>query len=253
MDLGEIQTIDAVIEALGRIIQDAKIAENPMGYFPALYQKVTIKVKEGIAEGFFENGPRMERLDVVFAKRYLQAYQDYKTGNPVTQSWEKTFLLTKDYWPIVLQHLLMGMNAHINLDLGIAAAEISTPEDIHSLSTDFKRINEVLASLVREVQEDLATIWPKWHWILKKTGHIDNHLIDFSMEIARDGAWQFAERLVQITPTKREAVINERDLQIADLTRVITNPGWWVEWGLCMIRLGEKGTAAAKIEALQAD
>ena len=72
MDLGEIQTIDAVIEALGRIIQDAKIAENPMGYFPALYQKVTIKVKEGIAEGFFENGPRMERLDVVFAKRYLQ-------------------------------------------------------------------------------------------------------------------------------------------------------------------------------------
>ena len=44
----------------------------------------------------------------------------------------------------------MGMNAHINLDLGLAAAEISTPENIHSLATDFRRINQVLADLVRQ-------------------------------------------------------------------------------------------------------
>lgn len=253
MDLNAIQTIDAVIEALNEIIQEAKVGEDPMGYFPALYQKVTIEVKKGIEKGFFEDGPRMEKLDVTFAKRYLQAYHDYKNGDPITQSWERAFLLTKDYWPVVLQHLLMGMNAHINLDLGIAAAEIATPSDVQSLATDFKRINEVLASLVQEVQEDLATIWPKWHWVLRKTGRIDNHLIDFSMEIARDGAWQFAESLVQATPSQREAMIKERDVKIAELTHVVTHPGWLVQSVLCMIRLGEKGSVAAKIEALEVD
>jgi len=45
------------------------------------------------------------------------------TGQTPTESWVKAFDATEFWWLIVLQHLLMDMNAHINLDLGIAAAE----------------------------------------------------------------------------------------------------------------------------------
>ena len=251
MDIDSIQTIDAVIEALEQILAEAKASNSPMGYFPALYQKVTIKVKEGIESGFFEDGPRMEQLDIVFAKRYLVAYQAARHGQPLVASWQKAFLLTAQYRPIVLQHLLMGINAHINLDLGLAAAEISTPENIQSLATDFRRINQVLAELVGEVQRNLATIWPTWHWILRKTGAVDEHLIDFSMEIAREGAWQIAQAAVQLPAEQFPAFIAARDTKVANFSRAISRPGWLVQMALRIMRIGEKGTVAEKIAALE--
>ncbi len=52
----------------------------------------------------------------------------------------------------------MGMNAYINLDLGIAAAETVPSEELPDLKGDFDKINHVLASLVGDVQNELAQI-----------------------------------------------------------------------------------------------
>nr|WP_299454970.1 DUF5995 family protein [uncultured Microscilla sp.] len=108
-------TIDEVITQLDDIINISKQTKSPLGYFASLYQKVTIKVKEGIAQNFFEDGARMEKLDVIFANRYLAAYEAYNNGQQVTQSWQRAFAMASRYWPIVLQHLLMGMNAQLTL------------------------------------------------------------------------------------------------------------------------------------------
>ncbi|MBL4643563.1 MAG: hypothetical protein JKY44_08235, partial [Flavobacteriaceae bacterium] len=146
--VASIQNIDAVIKILEDIIKQSKINNDPLGYFAALYKKVTLKVKEGIANNIFDDGPRMEKLDVIFASRYLDAYATYQKNEPVTESWEKAFKMSKKYWPIVLQHLLIGMNAHINLDLGIAAAEVMKGKNINDLKGDFDKINKILSSLV---------------------------------------------------------------------------------------------------------
>ncbi len=71
------------------------------GYFPALYRQVTLTVKQGIASGSFDDGPRMDRFD---------AFQGTRSGQL-----------------IILQDLLVGINAHINLDLGVATTPGSTP------------------------------------------------------------------------------------------------------------------------------
>ena len=84
-------SIDQVIQDLEQIVQDAQQEQSTMGYFAALYLLVTKQVKAKIDEGFFDNNLRMERLDVVFASRYLDAYNDYKAGKPVTQSWQVAF------------------------------------------------------------------------------------------------------------------------------------------------------------------
>ncbi len=103
-----IETIDDVISSLDDIIKTSQINNNPLGYFATLYRKVTIKVKEGIDNDFFDDGPRMEKLDVIFANRYLDAYFTFQENKTVTKSWEKAFNLSNKYWPIVLQHLLIG-------------------------------------------------------------------------------------------------------------------------------------------------
>jgi hypothetical protein len=244
-------TIDDVLLALDHIIEESQENQNPLGYFAALYRMVTQKVKDGIADGYFEDGHRMERLDVIFASRYIDAYHEYHSDQKPTESWIKAFDLSKKYWPIVLQHLLIGMNAHINLDLGIAAAEVMKGRDIQDLKGDFDKINEVLASLVGEVEKDLSDIWPTLAKILKWTQKLDTFLINFSMELARDGAWNFAVGLSETAENYFEEMINTRDQKVANMAKLITNPGWMASLVFRIIRLGERGTVAEKIQKLK--
>src|SRR5882757_3705318 len=118
-------TINEVIDALQTIITDSIATNNRAGYFAALYYKVTAAVRDGIAKGQFENGPRMEKFDVIFANRYLDALTAWKNHQPLSDSWRVAFETAERSSPLVLQQLLLGMNAHINLDLGIAAVEVS--------------------------------------------------------------------------------------------------------------------------------
>lgn len=64
-----IDFIRDVLDALDAVIERSIAERDRVGYFAAMYRQVTAKVAEGIAAGFFDDGPRMERLDVVFATR----------------------------------------------------------------------------------------------------------------------------------------------------------------------------------------
>lgn len=244
-------TINEVIAALAEIIARTRAENSPMGYFAALYHTVTVRVKEGIVRGEFQDGPRMERLDVIFANRYLEAYAQYQRGETPTQSWQRAFEASDDYWPIVLQHLLLGMNAHISLDLGIAAAQTSPGAEIGSLQADFNRINEVLAELVSGVEQDLAHIWPTLKLLLKLSGKVDNFLVDFSMSKARDGAWKFATQLAALPPEAQADAIARRDQKVAKISGLVLHPGLPARLVFGVIRLGERGTVATRIARLE--
>ena len=251
MNPDQISSIDEVISSLTEIISTAEQQNDPNGYFAALYLKVTTKVKAGIADGFFDDGVRMEKLDVIFAKRYLDAYWSYRNNEPVRLSWQKAFELATDSRPIVLQHLLAGMNAHINLDLGIAAAEVSKGRNLAELETDFNKINEILSSLVHDVQDDLSAVWPLLKYILKWTGKVDDYLVDFSMKLARDGAWKFANQFFTVPEIESGKAIHARDQKVAAKIQVITQPGMIASLILKLVRLTERGSVSEKIQKLK--
>lgn len=247
----ELKTINDVLVILDDIIQETEEKNDTLGYFAVLYRKVTLKVKEEMESGYFEDSERMEQLDVIFAKRYIDAYYDYRSGRPVTQSWDKAFKLSKNLWPVTLQHLLIGMNAHINLDLGIVAAEVCKEGRIEDLRNDFYKINEILSSLVNEVQHNLCTIWPPLRSILLMTGQYDNLMVDFSMKIARDGAWNFATELSTKKKKEISHCIENRDAAVAKVADVITNNRLSVRILLAIVRLSETGTVSGKIRKLK--
>jgi len=244
------KNIDEVISQLEAIILQTIKDENPMGYFAALYHQVTVRVKEGIANNYYSDGKRMEQLDTQFANRYLEAYTQFQQNQPCTESWQYAFDTTKKYWPTVLQNLLLGINAHINLDLGIAAVQTCPGEDIHALKDDFDKINTVLAGLIGDVEKSMAEIWPTLSFILKRIGKADNFLIDFSMQQARDGAWKFATELAVLNPAQQQAAINERDQKIANIALLISKPGFFISLLFLVVRIGEIGSVAKKIKAL---
>ena len=145
----------------------------------------------------------------------------------------------------------MGMNAHINLDLGIAAAEISRGKNIEDLKNDFNKINEVLSDLVGEVQNDLAEIWPTLKILLKFAGKTDDFLVDFNMKIARDGAWKFAISMAGLQGDEWQSQIEIRDQKVAVKSRIITSPGFMAKIIQVVIRMGERGTVSKKIEKMK--
>ncbi len=217
-------TIDEVIKRLEAIMAECGEKKDSAGYFAALYYCVTCRVREGIINCEFQDNARMERLDVIFANRYLTAYDQWRNGQQPSASWATAFEATKKKGTIVLQHLLAGMNAHINLDLGIAAVETMNGGDIHLIRSDFYAINTILAAMVYEVIKDLNQVSPLLSLLGMHATSNNEMLINFTIDNARDGAWCFAEDLAAKTVGDYRRCIDTRDGVINGLATNITHP-----------------------------
>jgi len=245
------ETIEEIIQSLDKIIEWSKKDKRRLGYFAALYRKVTVQVKEGIRNGLFDDGERMERLDVIFANRYLEAFEQYQTSEDPTLSWKLAFDTSKRWRPIVLQHLLIGMNTHIGLDLGIAAAETVGGEELPDLKEDFFKINDILISLVNEVQAELAKVWPLLKLLDYIAGEADEAVTKFGMKIVRGHAWNVAEELSDLSPEDQALKIGELDQKVAEIGKKILNPGYVIRLVLILIRMGEVRSVPRIIQILE--
>ncbi|NIR47233.1 hypothetical protein GWO43_01955 [candidate division KSB1 bacterium] len=243
-------TIDEVIEQLNAIIARSREEKSRLGFFPVLYRDVTVKVKDGIASGRFEDGDRMERLDVLFANRYIEAYQQFRTGTQPTKSWQVAFDAANTWRLLILQHLLLGINAHINLDLGIAAARTAPGEQLPGLKADFHEINNILAELLDVVQDKIGVLSP-WLGLLDQVGgRTDEAIVNFSIQKARDASWQVAERLAPLSIEQQEAEIARLDQNVADFAQIVQNPGWLLRIISFLIRIAESGNVVKIINVL---
>ncbi len=99
------QSIEEVLQRLKSIVESYKSANDSRCYFAELYRQMTQRVSEGINNGAFENGARMEKLDVLFASRYFEAIEAWDSQT-CSQSWKATFSETEKNQISVLQHLL---------------------------------------------------------------------------------------------------------------------------------------------------
>ncbi len=246
------RTIDEVIQRLDLIIEESIQSTNPVGMFPALYVVVTEKVKEGIRDGRFEKGERMEKLDVIFANRYLEAYHHCFHGQPLTRSWNVALHASQtNPSMLILQHLLLGMNAHINLDLGIAAAEVAPGDQLADLENDFNMINKILAELTGLVKDEIGHLSPRIALVDRWLRNADDALVNFSMQRARRDAWKFAQELAYADEAEWEKRVDKKDIWVADLAEKIQAPGFWPQLVVWWIRRKESRDFPAIIEGLR--
>ncbi len=233
------ESIDEVLSALDAIVRDALTEGSRLGYFAALYRRVTRAVKDGIAAGRFEDGPRMSNFDVVFARRYLDAYCRFRGGASRTRSWLVAFEAAADPFPLVVQQLLAGMNAHINLDLGISAAVVAPGVQIGGLQADFDEINLVLAEQVNRVEQELAAISPVAAMLQRCGLRSETCVINFSLSKARGCAWAAAQRFAGTPPAQWDAQIASLDVEVAALGRLVLRPPPPLDVELLPIRASE--------------
>ena len=168
---GAVLDFDGTITALEAIVDRCRDVGDRAGYFPALYLAVTRTVRQRATQGRFADAPRMERFVVSFAQRYLDAHAAFGAGTSCPRSWRIAFTAAGQWRPVILQHLLLGINAHINLDLGVTAADAGGSGPLAAVQADFDAVNDVLGSLVDGCQGALDEVSP-WLDLVDRIGGV---------------------------------------------------------------------------------
>jgi hypothetical protein len=242
------KTIDEVLVRMDQIVAECKNDQSRIGYFAILYRQVTRRIRDGILAREFEDNPRMEKLDVLFAGRFITAYNTWKIGQTPTNSWMLAFEASKDSKHLVLQHLFLGINAHINLDLGISAADTMGSEPIAGIQNDFNKINAVLAELVDGVKSNISMVSPIFGWLIPLAKGRDEMLLNFSIQLARDGAWKYAGEYYGCED--RNASILERDRNISKLANKLINPGKFLSFMVKIVGFAEWKSVSRTMDQL---
>lgn len=221
------RSIDDVIRRLDEIVSLCARERSRAGYFAALYRQMTVQVKAGMLAGRFDDAARMEHLDVVFAERYFEAFDAWRSGRRPTLAWETAFRASGSRWLAIVQQMLLGVNAHINLDLGIAAAQVCPGDAIYGLKHDFDEINRIISGLSGHIMTDIGEVSPWFALLDRVAGKADQAVVNFSIAVARREAWRVAEQAAPLNPEQLAGMIERRDREVAHFAGVVRQPGLW--------------------------
>src|SRR5262245_52727421 len=109
-----------------------------------MYARVTSQIMGSIDTGTFDDGERMDKFATVFATRYTAAF---RRSIPRPACWQASWDVAGDERLLIVQHLLLGINAHVNFDLPQAVVAIARDTgDLASVRDDFDAVNDVLAA-----------------------------------------------------------------------------------------------------------
>lgn len=214
-----------------------------------MYRQTTRAVRDRVAAGGFDDGERMCGFVDRFAARYLDPLHDWRDGRPVPRCWKVAFGAGRH--EVVLQHLLLGMNAHINLDLAVVAAETCPGEAIHGLRDDFMAVNDILGSLMPTVRICIGRFSPLIDVLDRIGGGEDDEVLNFSVRVARDQAWSQALVLASTAdPARRAELVDSLDRSVAVLGKVVASPGGLLQRAVDLVAATESDDVVAIIDAL---
>ena len=241
-----------VLRDLEHIRDTCRLSEDRNGYFAAMYGRVTAGMAQRASAGRFADAERMEEFVARFAHRYTDAFWARAAGQPTTSAWALAFDTARTQQPLVLQHLLLGMNAHINLDLGIVVAELAEHRSLplDDVKGDFDAVNDVLSELVDRCQAAVVAGSPALAAADVLLGEHDEAATRFSLRVARAGAWEFAESWTRTPSSDRPALVTARDESVADVGRRLLTSGGAVHTAQRLVRLLENTPVADVIDRL---
>jgi Family of unknown function (DUF5995) len=242
--------IDKVIAAIDAIMTDAIVTNSPLALFALVYKKTTERIKDEVQAGAFEDNARMVEFDVFFAQLYIDAYWRYKAGETVSGVWKIAF--DQANRPLTfIQHIMLGMSAHINYDLAITTYTFAKGKDILALRPDFDRVNDILAGLTRHMQNSISAVSPMFFLVDWIGQNSEEKLINFSIRQARTQAFRTAALLHETPQT--EPVLALADEALTGLAqRIIDPPGWTIRQALRLVRTFESQDMAKTIRLMSA-
>ena len=193
--VNSIAGVIASFEAIESVLPES----DGLRWFNWLYLTVTKSVGASVATLPWNNPEWLARLDVVFARLYLNALRDGLSANPsAPRCWQIVLDARQDARLARVQFATAGMNAHIDHDLCLAVVTTCremglVPVHGSPLYSDYTQVNLLLEALIDTAKKELFI--GLLGDAIPDLGKLEDRLTGFGIAAAREAAWTSAELL----------------------------------------------------------
>jgi hypothetical protein len=216
---------DEVVRALEGLERHFHARRDRRGVFATGYLEITRAILRHQRAGGFVDPAWSERYLVCFANLYRVALLRYQEGDTaaVPKAWRIAFDAARTGTGLVIQHLVLGINAHINHDLPLALLEIGIDPDRPARRQDHVTVNQVLEGATPTMKARVAEMYaPVLHRLDRMVGGLDEEATNFSIPRAREHAWTMAVALTAARNEHERSLLRQAlDEQAAVIARLV--------------------------------
>ncbi len=202
-----------VLHRMTTLVDQWEAAHDRRAIFLGCYRLMTRNMLDGIEAGRFHDGAWVSRLLERFADYYFVAldhFEQDKTSTPAV--WKLAFDAARDEKVMTLQHLLLGVNAHINHDLVFSLYDLlesewaaASPEQRAKRHADHEMVNHIIGETTDAVQDQVVEQFSPWvEFFDKVLGPVDEWMTSQLLSHWREEVWDHAVRYLELaTPEER--------------------------------------------------
>jgi hypothetical protein len=209
---GKVQCIDAVVREMQRRYEPLKDSCSHQALFALTYLRVTQTYAWSARQpGYYADPAWTNHAVAVFAKYYLRAFDAWNADSnsaAVPQAWKIAFNSARDGKVSAAGNFFLGLNAHINHDLGLAMAAAGlTGPDGRSEKANYDHIDALLNSVTIPLVKELSARLDQSMDDTSQPLSLDKVAAGNVMFLWREQAWRNAELLANATPLTRDVVV----------------------------------------------
>jgi hypothetical protein len=202
-------------------------AADRRAIFASVYTLTTLRMAESIDANEYTNTDWMKSYQTEFANHYRKAINAYATQqrSKVPNAWLKAFDAASSGQTLIIQDVLLGMNAHINYDLAFAIEKVGISPNTTSRYLDHTRVNAVLGEVGDEIVAALGSLYgANYAAVDAAFGAADELFLAAGMATARQNAWNNAVLLKGSQSWNRWIVVGAIDLGAVTNANLILAP-----------------------------
>jgi hypothetical protein len=209
--------------------QALRLRDDPRAVFASIYVDTTAEVKRFLDDGAFLDEPWSRRYTAIFADQYRRAFYDWERGarHRVAGPWRIAFQAAARGEALIAQHLLLGVNAHVNYDLANTLAEVGLDGDREQKRLDHFLLNDILGGIVDRQMSLLQTLYaPGLAQLPQPIEDLTEDLFYVGLSTGRGHAWNRAVAIYDANnPFTRFWIRSLNATEAEGLAAVILSPG----------------------------
>ena len=222
---------NSVVDKMMETVKKFEANKDNRTIFLHCYSMMTANMLLAIEQNKFHDTQWVNQLLNRFADYYFKALSCYDCGEETPTVWKEVHKAAASKKLHVIQHLLLGVNSHINYDLVLTLYDMLSPEWA-DLSDEMRvkryqdhcLVNLIIGETIDKVQDEVVEKYsPSMDVIDKLMGRLDEFLLLKLITAWRDKVWDHTQELLVL---ESEA---ERTKYILELEKKVLKKADWLD------------------------
>jgi hypothetical protein len=231
-------SVREALRALGAVTARLCDEGDARAAFPDIYAIITRRVAESVELGqdtFFWEPRWISRLAGRFCERYLETLRwSFERRPQDTGAWGITYEACDSKGTLPLQHVLLGLSAHINFDLALGIyrtivefGAANDPAAIRRFKHDHDAVNDLLRASIPEAFDHLINVHrcEGARVLFHRAYALSEWCAMRILASWRERVWHDAMALLAASAAERDAIIRRMERRSCRYARLLSIPG----------------------------